>query len=190
MLTVPKRPSDRCRRTIVATAGVVLAVASSCFRVQEVRLRSLPDLVDSGVDQGLSDIGHAPAMNHPAGLSVNLECTFVEEHTREDLPRRDFLVTIDIQNRTASPLELPWKDFVLRIDNGQQIRPISMVLWNEKEEDYGPAPDVLPPGPRQVVVLRFPAGQRLRLELTIQVCLHWIYMLGGKTHRIATRFRT
>lgn len=188
MLTTRERRNGRYRRAVAAAA--LLALASSCLRVQEVRLHSLPDLVDSRTDQGLADMGHAPAKTHPAGLGVDLECSFVEEHTREDLTRRDFLVTIHLENRTSSPIKLPWKEFLLRVDNGQRIRPISMVQWDEKEEEYGPAPDVLPPGPEQILVLRFPAGQRLRLELTIQVCLHWRYELDGKTHRIATRFRT
>ncbi|MFQ5507004.1 MAG: hypothetical protein ACE5F1_19715 [Planctomycetota bacterium] len=185
--------SHRERRTaacigfpVEVIAFLVLAFTlGACRGVRELRFETLPDQVDRG---GLADAGLAPGKLHPAGLGFSLEGSFVEELGEEGLVPQSYLMTIQVENRSEDPVELPWESFSLRSDSGHLHRPDSMLRWNYEEEVYEPAPKSLPPGPRQVLVLRFPAGSRVKPEHILRVCLHWGYRHAGRTHAVATRF--
>ena len=167
-------------------AALVSLLACGCQSVREIPLVTLADLTDR---PGLSAVGHAPPMRHAANVTWQVDASFVEADTDDQIPDHSFHVTFAARNDSASAIEFPMKSFTLHDDDGHRYTTTNPLLWVPEQVSYEPAPSTIAAYTSATLVAKFPCSSRLKLARLVHLTMRWRYSTGSKAYRVATRFR-
>ena len=169
----------------LSLAALFLA-CPSCRNIQETVLEHLGDHEDK---KNLGDAGLTPRKIHPRALSFEISASHVVADSPGGNTQRAFFVEIEARNASSSPVQLPWKDFYIRSDDGRRFRASKFEAWDMEEEEYRRDDGNLEAGNERLYVLTLMTSKNLRLQHILEVCLHWSYRFENRTHRVASRFR-